>query len=296
MVMILEYIWLALFSIGVYLIVFLFIKDMLTKRAVREKLMGENEKGKKINKTSDPFCLFMVPVKNRLLYYTPSNIKNSLKTLINFSGIKWGIGDMILLKVILALLFAITGFLFVQFSGIFVSGLIVILVLGGTGFIIPDFYLKRKVKLRRRSIKRSLSTFIDYLTISVEAGQGLDMAIYRVISKLQGPLAEEMAYTMTEIKYGKSKKDAFKNLSTRVNISEFTSFLTALTSGEQLGVSIGNILRIQGQQIREKRKQKIQEEAYKIPVKLLFPLVLFILPGLFIVLLGPAAIQILKSF
>ena len=119
--------------------------------------------------------------------------------------------------------------------------------------------------------------------------------IYRVLSKIRGPLAEEIAIAMADIKYGKSRKSAFKNLAFRIDIPEFTTFITTLTSGEQLGISLGNLLKIQGKKIREKQQQKIQEKAYKIPIKLLFPLVVFILPGIFIVILGPAVIKITET-
>jgi tight adherence protein C len=163
-------------------------------------------------------------------------------------------------------------------------------------FMIPDFLLNRKGKLRQKSVKRILPSFIDYLTIAVEAGLGLDTAIFRVIKNIQGPLAEDIAYAMTEIKYGKTKKEAFDNLSKKVNLAEFTVFLNALVNGEKLGISLSSILIVQAQQIRQKRKQQIQEAAYKISIKLLFPLVLFLLPSLFIIILGPAMVSIYLSF
>ncbi|MGF7186897.1 pilus assembly protein TadC [Desulfitispora alkaliphila] len=158
--------------------------------------------------------------------------------------------------------------------------------------IVPYFVVRYKATKKQKKIRREIPIFIDYMTIAVEAGLGLDLAIHKVINTQKGPLTDEFNKTMTEIKYGKSKKDAFRELAHRINLPEFTSFITMLINAEQLGVSLGNVLRTQGKQIREKRRQQAQEEAYKTTVKLLFPLIVFIFPGLLIVLLGPALIQI----
>lgn len=287
-----KYIWITFFFITTLIVLYLQFYDKLVITTIKRNLLKSPGSS---SKSVNTFKILLFPLKNKLLEFTPQNIKNNLEELINVSGVKWHMGDILLVKIFLPLSFALISM--TLFPNIFKSTLfsLLLIALMFLTFFLPDFILKQKAQARRSNIKNTLAPFIDYLTISVEAGMGLDMAMARVISQLHGPLAEEIAHTMTEIKYGKSKKSAFKNLSSKINVPELTSFLNALISGEQLGISLGSILRVQGEQIREKRKQQIQEEAYKIPVKLVFPLVLFILPGLFVVLLGPAIISASNS-
>lgn len=287
------YIWIILFFGGLLVLSYLIISKYLLKLFLYNKLsLRDKGKNSLASRNSDFFTIFILPVKNKLTQLTPQRIRNYLNKNLIASGTRSQLGDVLLLKVLSAILVGFFCFFFMHYLTckpafkLIITSLIASLV-----FIIPDFYLKYKAEKRKESILRSLPEFIDYLLISVEAGMGLDMAIYQVIKKMNGPLAEEMAYTMTEIQYGKSKKEAFKLLSSRVDIPDFSILLNALISSAQLGVSLGNILKIQGQQIREKRQQQVQEMAYKIPIKLLFPLIFFILPGLFLVLLGPALIR-----
>lgn len=289
--------WVPLFFGGISITLYLVLSRIALKAAVRRKLMipRTDEEGFRAKKPLKSDDLFLLSIKNRLIYLIPFKIKNSVETALNLSGFKWQIGDVILLKILLALICIFVIFLSIQRVENFVLKYILISIAAILGFMIPDILLKSKAKSRRQGIIRSLPSFIDYLTICIEAGLALDISIFKIIGKIRGPLAEEVANTMAEIKYGKSKKDAFRGLAARVNMPDFTSFLNALINGEQLGVSLGNILRVQGQQIRDKRKQKIQEDAYKIPVKLTFPLVLCVLPGLFIIILGPAVLQVMDA-
>lgn len=164
------------------------------------------------------------------------------------------------------------------------------------GWFLPDFHVKRKGAARRQEIEKSLPDVLDLLTVSVEAGLGFDGALMKVVEKTKGVLSEEFREMLQEIKMGRSRVDALRDVSARVNVDDLTTFTGSVILADQLGISIGNILRLQSEQIRQKRRQRAEEMAMKAPVKILIPMVLFIFPAIFVVLLGPAAIQISKTF
>jgi len=152
------------------------------------------------------------------------------------------------------------------------------------------------MKARQKVILNSLPDVIDLLTVSVEAGLGFDGALMKVVEKKPGPLASEFDKVLQEIKVGKPKRDALRDLAQRIDIQDFTAFIGAVVQADQFGVAIANVLRIQAEQIREKRRQRARERAMKVPVKMLIPMVVFIFPTLFIVLLGPVVLQIIEQF
>ena len=162
------------------------------------------------------------------------------------------------------------------------------------GRVLVSIYLKLMISNRQQAISRGLPDVLDLLTVSVEAGLGFDMAIQKVVGKTKGPLAEEFGKTLQEIKMGKQRKDALRDLGTRTGVENLNSLLSAIIQVDQLGVSIGNVLRTQSKQMRLLQKQRIEEKAMKAPIKMLIPMVLFIFPTIFIVLLGPAVLQLIE--
>ena len=170
---------------------------------------------------------------------------------------------------------------------------VVLLALGLVGgYTVPQFLLGRRVEHRQEEILLSLPYAIDILSISVEAGMGFDAAVGYTMRKLKGPLAEEFAKTLNEIRLGKPRLDALTDLGNRTGVDELKIFITAVVHASRLGGSITNTLRIQADSMRVRRRQRAQEQAMKAPVKMVFPLVLFIFPVLFVVILGPAFIGI----
>jgi tight adherence protein C len=165
----------------------------------------------------------------------------------------------------------------------------------GIGLIMPRFYLKRAVKQRQYLINRELPNALDLLTVSVEAGLGFDGAILKLVEKTKGPLTQEFRRMLQEIRIGKSRRDALRELSDRAGTEDLQTFTSALIQADQLGVSIGRVLRIQSQQMRMKRRQQAEERAMKAPVKMLIPMIIFIFPTLFIVLLGPGALEFIDQ-
>lgn len=174
--------------------------------------------------------------------------------------------------------------------------LLTILIEIGVGIILPNFLLSKKVTGRQLLIKRALPDVLDLLTVSVEAGLAFDGALSKVVDKMPGPLADEFGTVLQEIKVGKQKRDALRDMAERVGLQDVTSFIGSIIQADQLGVSIGHVLRLQSEQMRQKRRMEAQEKAMKAPVKMLIPMVLFIFPTIFSVLIGPIAIKIIKVF
>lgn len=174
------------------------------------------------------------------------------------------------------------------------------LFLGGTlaalAYLLPGVWLDSKVESRRKLIRKSLPEMLDMLTISAEAGLGFDTALAKLISNSVGPLAEEFAATLQEIQAGVPRREALKALSDRVGIPEFGAFIMAVVQADVFGVSIAHVLKTQSRELRTKRRQRAEEMAQKIPVKIVFPVVLCILPATMLVILGPAAIGIARMF
>ena len=164
------------------------------------------------------------------------------------------------------------------------------------GLILPGFILSKKIGERQKKITNSLPDIIDMLTVSVEAGLGFDGALAKVIEKMPGPVSEEFDIVLQEVKVGKPKKDALKDMVNRVCVQDMGTFIGSIIQAEQFGVSIGNVLRIQSEQMRQKRKQRAQEKAMKAPVKMVLPMVIFILPVIFSVLIGPIVIRMIDVF
>ncbi len=168
--------------------------------------------------------------------------------------------------------------------------------LAGVGFIAPDFAVSAKARQRKDRIRAELPDALDLMAVSVEAGLGFDGAISKLTEHMEGPLAEEFALTLSEIRIGESRQDALKKLSDRTGTPELSSFVRSIIQADQLGISLGRILRVQATDSRLKRQAAAEEKAMKAPIKMLFPTVLFIFPAMFLVILGPAFLNISKIF
>ncbi len=162
--------------------------------------------------------------------------------------------------------------------------------------VIYRFSIRKAIDTRGDNMVRELPYALDLITVSVEAGLSLDGAIGRIVSNIEGVLSDEFSKTLKEMRMGIEKKKALKNMSDRCDVNEISTLMSALIQADELGVSLGKVLRIEGAQLREKRKQAAREKAMKAPIKMLFPLVIFIFPAIFVVILGPALIQIITGF
>jgi tight adherence protein C len=173
--------------------------------------------------------------------------------------------------------------------------IVVIALLVFVGFILPDSILNRRVEARQHEIIGTLSDTLDLLTISVEAGLSLNAAIAQVVQNVPGVLSAEFARMLQEIQLGVPRSDAFRHLADRTDVDELNAFALAMIQADVFGVSIANVLRTQAQQLRIKRRQRAEQRAQQTPVKIVFPLVLCILPALFVVIVGPGAIRIVQN-
>jgi tight adherence protein C len=163
------------------------------------------------------------------------------------------------------------------------------------GFIYPQMWLNSKIRGRQAAIQRALPDALDLLTICVEAGLGFDSAMSRVNEKWDDPLSVEFGRVIREIQLGRARRDALRDMADRAEVADVTSFVAAIVQTEQLGVSIAKVLKIQSEQMRQKRRQRAEERAHQAPVKMLFPLVFLIFPSIYIVLLGPAVLTVMDS-
>jgi tight adherence protein C len=163
------------------------------------------------------------------------------------------------------------------------------------GYTIPEFWLGGRVKKRQKAILMMIPDALDLLTISVRAGLGFDAALGKVVEKLHGPLPDEFRRALAEVRVGKARRDALRDIVARTEVGPLTNFIGAIIQAEQLGVSISKVLQVQSEQLRIERRQRAEEMAAKAPIKMLFPLVGCIFPSLFIVILGPAIILIMVN-
>lgn len=166
--------------------------------------------------------------------------------------------------------------------------------LGAVGFIAPDFVLNSRIRSRQERLRADLPDALDLLAVSVEAGLGFDAAVVKITEQTQGPLGEEFALTLSEMRIGESRQDALKKLADRTNVPEIGAFSRSIIQADQFGISLGRILRVQAVDTRHRRQIAAEEKAMKAPVKMLFPTVLFIFPSMFIVILGPAFLNLTK--
>lgn len=164
------------------------------------------------------------------------------------------------------------------------------------GIVLPRYYMKMKIVKRKKLATKELPDFVDLLSVSLEAGLGFDSALSKVIGKQDGVLAKEFRRCLEELRLGLTRKEALMGVRDRLEVEEISSFINSVLRAEKLGVGMVQVLRILTVDVRERRRQKAEETAMKAPIKILFPLVFFIFPSLFIVILGPVAIQLIHQF
>ncbi len=163
------------------------------------------------------------------------------------------------------------------------------------GFFLPSMFLSSMIRRRQEAIVKKFPDALDLMSICVDAGLTFDGAMAKVDEKWDGALAREFGRVIYEMQLGKSRRQALRDMSDRMEVPDVTSFVAAILQADQLGVSIGRVLRIQSEQMRIRRRQRAEEKAHQAPVKMLFPMVFLIFPSMFIVLLGPAGFQVLRS-
>jgi tight adherence protein C len=209
--------------------------------------------------------------------------------------------------------FSLTGFLFlIAVSTVTIASLYLVLVLvSGSfgalqflglllfltlGFSLPYFWLSHRVSRRQGAIIKDLPNALDLVTTCVEAGLGLGSAFAKVAETMPGPFSEELAQALGEMAMGRSRRDALRDIGQRTGVPDVITFVSAIIHAETTGSAIGDVLRVQAQAMRTRRRQRVERTAQKMPIWMTFPLVIFLLPSLFIAILGPAGIEIYESF
>lgn len=227
-----------------------------------------------------------------------SNVEKTRRKLLqagNPSGM--GVTEFMGLRVFVTLALGLGGFLLFGLAG-GVSGSTALLVgvLTLFGYLLPGIWLSRKVKQRTKEIVRSMPDAIDLLTISVESGLGFEPALMRVAEKWDNALTRDFARMLSEMRIGKPKREALREMADRVEVDDLRTFVSAVVQADQLGVPIAQVLRIQSEAIRVKRRQRAEEQVHRAPIKMLFPMAFLIFPALYVVILGPAVPVIVENF
>lgn len=200
------------------------------------------------------------------------------------------------LRFVVAVFFGGAVFLvFALTSRNWVQGLALSAIFLMIGFFFPQLWLSGRITARQKVVFRALPDALDLLTICVEAGLGFDAAMGKVNEKWDNDLALEFGRVLQEVRLGKLRREALRDMADRLGVSELTSFVAAVIQSEQLGVSMAKVLRIQADQMRVRRRQMAEEEAHKAPIKMIFPIALLIFPSILLVLLGPAALLLITS-
>ena len=274
------------------------IQERLAELSVREEAMTLEE----IELSLAFYQRIILPFFNRIgrfsSRFTPQATLQSARKKLEMAGnpMQMDPAFFLAMRSVLAVVFG--GLLFAVFAltkrnwaqGLAVSALFVAI-----GFYFPDLWLTSRIRRRQKGIFRAMPDALDLLTICVEAGLGFDGAMAKVHEKWDNDLALELGRVIQEIRLGKLRRDALRDMADRLGVAELTSFVAAVIQSEQLGVSMAKVLRIQSDQMRVRRRQMAEEEAHKAPIKMVFPIALLIFPSILIILLGPAAMLLLRS-
>lgn len=220
-----------------------------------------------------------------------------LEKKLKLAGIKLSSNEFLAARFIFAIVLVVISFTLAFLLDIFpfLKFLIILMALVLAVFV-PSYYLKIKIKKRQQGIRDQLPDVLDLMTVSVEAGLSFDMAIFKISENFQGMLVDELMMVQREIQMALPRRDALKKFADKNDIPELKTFVGALIQADHLGLPIKNVLRIQSAQLRLARKQIAEEKAMKAPIKMMLPLIIFVFPVIFIILLGPTILQMMKTF
>ena len=244
----------------------------------------------------------VVPVYGRIVNLmdrlTPAHTKDMIDNSLRNAGLQGKVSTGTFLGVVGIAIIVVPGTVFILTSLAGMPGMSVFqltFVAFAVALLAPLLYLYALIQKRKEMILRQLPDLLDLMVVSVEAGYGFDAALSYVTQKMDGPLPEEFEKALRKIRMGQLRREVFREMAEQTDVSEVANFVSAISQADQLGVSIGNVLRVQSDQMRVARRQRAEQAAMKAPIKIVFPLVLFIFPTLFIVILGPVLITIFET-
>lgn len=296
------FIMLGAVFVSVFLLTLFFSMTAFQKNAPAsslEKLSFFDTKGKKQHPNPTFVERIVLPVFRKFLSifrkFLPRNLVESVSRRLELAGIQDNVKvDVFLgIKFFMPFVFLLVLFFISIFFNVTTTLKMILLLLVPVSYIFPDYYLKSKTTKRQEGIRKSLPNALDLLTISVEAGLGFDMALYKVAENIKGTLGEEFKRVIKEMEIGLSRKEALRNLTKRTDVTDLNTFILSIIQADIFGISIGKVLRIQAGEMRIKRRQAAEEKGMKAPVKLVFPTILFLLPALMIIVIGPAILSVM---
>jgi tight adherence protein C len=246
-------------------------------------------------RVAKPFVHHVLTTLGKLL---PSKDAGKVKRNLELAGSPGGLTPVMFvgMRLTLALLGVVVGFYLTVLGDLPLFSRVLYSAIGlCLGYLLPGIWLGRKIKQRKNNILKSMPDALDLLSISVEAGLGFDLALQRVGDKWDNELSREFRRLVSDTRLGVPRRDAMRMMADRCGVEELSNFVQALIQAEQLGVSIGRILKVQSEQMRIRRRQRAEELAHQAPVKMLFPMVFLIFPSILVVILGPAIPKLMNS-
>ena len=274
------------------------IQERLAELSVRDEPMTLEEIELSLSFYERVILPFFNKIGEIASRFTPEATLENTRRRLEMAGNPMGVNPAFFLatRFVFAVLFGGAVFLVYALTGRnWLQGLALSVVFLLIGFMFPDLWLTSRIQRRQKAIFRAMPDALDLLTICVEAGLGFDAAMAKVHEKWDNDLALEFGRVLQEIRLGKLRREALRDMADRLGVPEMTSFVAAVIQSEQLGVSMAKVLRIQSDQMRVRRRQLAEEEAHRAPIKMVFPIAFLIFPSLLIVLLGPAALILLTS-
>jgi tight adherence protein C len=308
-------VWLALALIGTFSTIFVLgvVVDMMlnTRRryaAVLQTQVGgtadsvanlrdEQLKTSAVTRLIFPFTAKVVSSITR---HTPLDLYRRVNRLIELAGNPPALTAerIVAFKIVFGIVGVVVGILvapLLPFTG-FLVPVMTVGVFALAGYTFPSAGLASRASKRQKEIRKALPDTMDLLTISVEAGLGFDAALAQVVKNVPGPLSQEIARMLQEMQIGVTRAEALRHLNDRTDVPELDGFVLSMIQADKYGVGVAKVLRAQSTELRQKRRQRAEEVAQKVPLKLLFPMIFLVLPALFIVILGPGAIQVYETF
>ena len=303
-------VWLALGLIGTFLTIFVLgvvVEMMLSKRrhyaTVLQTQVGDmpvsianlREEQLKTSSLERLVLPFAGKVTSSITRLTPLDLYGRTNRLIELAGNPPSLTAerIVAFKIVGGIVGFVAGLLvapLLPFEG-FAATVMTAVLFALTGYTFPSAGLSARASKRQKEIRKAMPDTMDLLTISVEAGLGFDAALAQVVKNVPGPLSEEIARMLQEMQIGVSRAEAFRNLNDRTEVPELDGFVLSMIQADKYGVGVAKVLRAQATELRQKRRQRAEEVAQKVPLKLLFPTIFLVLPAMFIVILGPGAIK-----
>ena len=237
-------------------------------------------------------------VSDRVLRFSPPAIVDRLDQELVYAGSPagWDGQRLVAAKWLMGVGLAALAVVALPLSGFGLTGTVLAVLLGGfVGYYLPEWIIRSRAAKRQKEIQLALPDALDLMSITVEAGLSFDAALDRVSREMGGPLGDELYRVVQEMRLGKGRGEALRDLSSRTTVEELKAFVMAMVQAEIFGISVARVLHVQANELRIKRRQLAEEKAQKLPVKIVFPLILCIFPAIFVVLLGPAAISIYEN-